>query len=50
MDVGNLTSGFFAFSKPHMHIWKFLVYAFLNLPGRILSIILLAWEMNAIVQ
>ena len=31
-DVGNLTSGSFAFSKPSLYIWKFLVHILLK-PG-----------------
>ena len=30
MDVGNLISGFSAFSKPSLHIWKFLVHTLLK--------------------
>ena len=29
-DVGNLISGFYAFSKFHLHIWKFLVHILLK--------------------
>ena len=29
-DVGNLISGFFAFSKSSLNIWKFLVYILLK--------------------
>ena len=32
MDVGNLISGFFAFSKSSLNIWKFTVYVLLK-PG-----------------
>ena len=32
MDVGNLISGFFAFSKSSLNIWKFMVHALLK-PG-----------------
>ena len=31
-DVGNLTSGSSAFSKPSLHIWKFMVQVLLK-PG-----------------
>ena len=30
MDVGNLISGFFVFSKSGLNIWKFLVHELLN--------------------
>ena len=30
MDVGNFISGSFAFSKPSLYIWKFLVYILLK--------------------
>ena len=42
MNVGHLISGSSASSKPSMCIWKFS-----NLVWRILSVTLLAWEMNA---
>ena len=29
-DIGNLTSGSSAFSKPSSHIWKFLVHVLLK--------------------
>ncbi|XDA73974.1 hypothetical protein R6Z07F_004193 [Ovis aries] len=32
VDVGNLISGFFAFSKSSLNIWKFTVYVLLK-PG-----------------
>ena len=48
-DVGNLISGFSAFSKSSLNIWKFSVHVLLSLPWRILSITLLACEMRAIV-
>ena len=32
VDVGNLISGFFAFSKASLNIWKFTVHVLLN-PG-----------------
>ena len=40
VDVGNLISGYYAFSKSTLNIWKFTVF---------LSITLLACEMSAIV-
>jgi len=49
-DVGYLISGFSAFSKPNLNIWKFSVHILLSLAWRILSITLLACEMSAIVQ
>ena len=50
MDVGNLLSGSCAFSKSSLNIWKFMVHIQLKLAWRILSIILLACEMNSVVQ
>ena len=47
-DVGNLISGSSAFSKTSLNIWKFMVHVLLRLAWRILSINLLAYEMNAI--
>ena len=47
MDVGNLISGSYAFSKSSLNIWKF-TYCW-SLAWRILSIILRACEMSAIV-
>ena len=32
MDVGNLISGYSAFSKPSLNIWKFMVHVLLK-PG-----------------
>ena len=29
-DVGNLTSGSFAFSKPNLYVWKFSVHVLLK--------------------
>ena len=46
-DVGNLISGFSAFSKTSLNTWKFTVHVLLK---PILSITLLACEMSAIVQ
>ena len=46
-DVGNLTSGSPAFSKPSLNIWKFMVHMLLK---RILSNTLLVCEMSAIVR
>ena len=46
MNVGNLISGSFAFSKPSLYIWKLFVPYFWSLTSRILSITLLAWEMT----
>ena len=48
-DVGNLISGFSAFSKSKLYIWKFSVHVLLKPAWKILSIILLACEMSAIV-
>ena len=50
VDVGNLTSGFSAFSKSSLNIWKFTVHVLLSLAWGILSITLLACEMSAIVR
>ena len=47
--VGNLVSGSSAFSKSSLNFWKFTVHVLLTLAWRILSISLLACEMNAIV-
>ena len=49
-DVGNLISGSSAFSKTSLNIRKFTVHVLLKLAWRILSITLLACEMNVIVQ
>ena len=49
-DVGNLTSSSSAFSKSRLNIWKFSVHILLKPTWRILSITLLACEMNAIVR
>ena len=48
-DVGNLLSGSSAFSKSSLNIWKLMDHVLLKLTWRILSIILLACEMSAIV-
>ena len=50
MDVDNLISGSSAFSKSSLNTWKFLVHVLWSQTWRILSIILLACEMSAIVQ
>ena len=50
VDVGNLTSGFSAFSKSSLNIWKFTVHVLLSLAWGILSITLLAYEMSAVVH
>ena len=47
-NAGNLISGSSAFSKSILNIWKFMVHILLK-PVFILSIILLVYEMNAIV-
>ena len=49
MDVGNLISGSSAFSKTSLDIWNFMVHILLKPGLEILSIILLACEMSAIV-
>ena len=49
-NVGNLISGSSAFPKSSMNIWKFTVHICWSLAWRILSIALLACEMNAIVR
>ena len=49
-DVDNLISGSSAFSKSSLNFWKFSVHVLLKDSLEILSIILLACEMNAIVQ
>ena len=50
VDVGNLISGSSASSKTGLNIWKFTVHVLLKPGLGILSIILLACDMNAIVQ
>ena len=42
VNVGNLISGFSAFSKPRLYIWKFLVHELLKPSLKILSITVLA--------
>ena len=49
VDVGNLISGSSAFSKSSLYIWKVSVHILLKPSSVILSITLLACEMNAIV-
>ena len=50
VDVGSLISGSSAFSKPSLNIWKFTVHVLLKPSLKILSITLLACELNTIVQ
>ena len=50
MDVGNLISGYSAFSKSSLNIWKFLFTYCWTLTWRILNITLLGYEMSAIVR
>ena len=50
MDVGNLISGSFAFSKYTLNIWRLMVHILLKPGLRILSTSLLVCEMRAIVQ
>ena len=49
-DVGKLTSGSSAFSKPRFHIWKFMVHVLLKPCLENFKQYLLACEMSAIVQ
>ena len=49
-DVGNLISGSSAFSKSSLNIWKFSVHILLKITLEDFEIILLAYEMSAIVQ
>ena len=49
VNVGNLISSSSSFSKPSLDIWKFLFRIMLKPTCKILSITLLAWEMNAVV-
>ena len=48
-DVGNLDSGPYTISDSSLNIWKFMVHLLLKQSCKILSITLLACEMNAIV-
>ena len=49
-DVGNLISGFSAFSKTSLNIWKFMAHVLLKPGLENLSNTLLACEMSAIVR
>ena len=49
-DAGNLISGSSAFSKFNLYVWKFLVHVLLKPSLKDLNVILLAYEMSAIVQ
>ena len=49
-DVGNLISGFSAFSKSSLNIWKFTVHILLKPGLKNLSITWLACEMSAVVR
>ena len=49
VDVGNLISGSSAYSKTSLNTWKFSVHVLLKPAWRIMTITLLACEMNAIV-
>ena len=49
-DIDSLISGSFAFSKSSLNIWKITVHELLKPAWIILSITLLAFEMNAIVR
>jgi len=49
VDVGNLISGYCAFSKYSLNIWRCLVHVLLKPGLENLSIPLLAYEMRAIV-
>ena len=49
-DDGNLISDSSAFSKTSLNIWKFTFHVLLKLAWRILTITLLACEVNGIVQ
>ena len=50
VNTDNLISGSSAFYKPRLNIWKFLVHICWSLACKILSMTLLAREINAIVQ
>ena len=49
VDVGNLMSGSFAFSKSSLNIWKFTVHELLEPGLENFNIMLLACQMSAIV-
>ena len=49
-DVGHLMSGTSAFPNSSLNIWKFTFHVLLKLAWRILTITLLACEVNGIVQ
>ena len=49
MTFGNLISGSFAFSKSSLYIWKFLIQVLLKPSLKVLSITLLACEMNTFI-
>ena len=49
VDIGNLISGSTAFSESSLNIWKFTVHYCWSLAWRMLSSVLLACEMSAIV-
>ena len=49
-QVGNLISGFSAFSKTSLNIWKLTIHVLLKMAWRILSITVLGREMSAIVH
>ena len=50
IDVGNLISASFAFSKTSLNIWKFSVHVLLKTAWRILSITLLVCGMSTTVR
>ena len=50
VGVGNLISGFSAFSKSSLNIWKFTVHILLKPGLKNLSITWLACEMSAVVR
>ena len=50
VDVGNLISGCFAFSKSSLNIWKFMVHTLLKPGLENFEHYLLACEKSAIVQ
>ena len=50
VNVGNLISGYSAFSKSSLNVWKFSVHELLKSGWRILSITLLVCEISGIVQ